>query len=157
MKWRRASSTWRILVSMLPLTSRASARRRGRRSPLKSVTFCRLPSSETWKSSPRSPSTGWPSLSRTETGTRTVRVRTANVGSSAAALGRDGGGAGLGKAPGLQLGHDRVLADARPKETDEIGGGQGIVGPEAPGGGNQEEYGDDSPYDRGSLGATMVE
>ena len=80
MKWRRASSTSRALLSMLALTSRASAMRSGRRSPLKNVTSCRLPSSRTWKSSPWSPITGWPVLSSTDTGTRTVRVLAPKVG-----------------------------------------------------------------------------
>ena len=83
MKWRNASSTWRILFSMLRLTSRASASRSGRRSPLKKLTPWRLPSSEILKSVSCSPSTGWPFASSTETGTRTVRAATANVSSLA--------------------------------------------------------------------------
>ena len=80
MKCRNASETCLILPAMLALTSRASAMRSGRRSPLKNVTSCRLPSSRTWKSSPWSPITGWPVLSSTDTGTRTVRVLAPKVG-----------------------------------------------------------------------------
>ena len=81
MKYLSASSTWPILFSMLPLTSRASAMRIGCRSLLKSVIFCRLPFSRTLKFSPSNPSTGSPLRSRTDTGTRTVRAVAAKVGS----------------------------------------------------------------------------
>ena len=101
MKWRRAAPTWRILSFMLPLTSRASASRRGRRSPLKSVTSWRFPSSETRKSVPLRPRMGCPFLSRTDTGTRTVRVPAVKMGSGprrpagrAGGEGAAGGGGG---------------------------------------------------------------
>src|SRR6266545_2543628 len=62
----------------------------------------------------------------------------------------------LGEAATLQLGQDHVLADAGPKEADEIRGGQGSVAPDALGRGHQEQKGDDPPYDRTSFAATTV-
>ena len=85
MKCRSAASTWRILLSMLPLTSRASAIAQGPPLAAEERDRLTLPVVRHLEVLALcSPSTGWPALSRTETGTRTVRVPAAKVGRAGA-------------------------------------------------------------------------
>ena len=155
--------------------------RRGRRSPLKSVTSRRFPFSMIVESWPLSPRTGSPALSRTATGTRTVRVPDAKIGPAMAVPGVEGvlgaGGGGLAafsagatrrraddqrlggprlpqrrlaglverlaEAAALHLEQDRVLADVRLEEADDVRRGQRLVAARPRGHGRPQQDGRD--------------